>query len=303
MEYQWTAENGEHPPQMPAAGIVKIETMEEFRKTRPDIYRRSFAAGGQSNIHFCKAQRLGDVVAGTFSIPSKKNPAGIKTVFGYCLMEDQLIFLDDGKYAKHVLDEMSRQKLTDVDSPSLLLFDFMEYILRDDLIFLQKMEDGLNRLEEGLFNGETAEFDRRFLAARKSLSALSSYYSQMSDVGETLQQRAAERQSSRETQLFELFSEKAGRLQATVQTLKEYSMQLREMYQTRIDMRQNEIMKFLTIVTTVFMPLTLVAGWYGMNFSNMPELKAPYGYAVICAVCLVIVIVEIWVFKVKKWFD
>ena len=51
-----------------------------------------------------------------------------------------------------------------------------------------------------------------------------------------------------------------------VQTLKEYSMQLREMHQTQIDIRQNEIMKVLTIVTTLFMPLTLIAGWYGMNF-------------------------------------
>ena len=50
------------------------------------------------------------------------------------------------------------------------------------------------------------------------------------------------------------------RLYDMVQTLKEYSMQLREMHQTQIDIRQNEIMKVLTIVTTLFMPLTLIAG-------------------------------------------
>lgn len=84
--------------------------------------------------------------------------------------------------------------------------------------------------------------------------------------------------------------------------MKEYSMQLREMHQTQVDIRQNEIMKFLTIVTTVFMPLSLIAGWYGMNFINMPELGFPYGYAVICILCLLIVAVEIWFFKRKKWF-
>ena len=51
-------------------------------------------------------------------------------------------------------------------------------------------------------------------------------------------------------------------------------MQLREMHQTQVDIRQNEIMKFLTIVTTIFMPLTLIAGWYGMNFTYMPEIGA-----------------------------
>ena len=60
--------------------------------------------------------------------------------------------------------------------------------------------------------------------------------------------------NERDSLLFGLFSDKAGRLYSTVQMMKEYSMQLREMHQTQVDIRQNEIMKFLTIVTTVFMP-------------------------------------------------
>lgn len=79
-------------------------------------------------------------------------------------------------------------------------------------------------------------------------------------------------------------------------------MQLREMHQTQVDIRQNEIMKFLTIVTTIFMPLTLIAGWYGMNFVHMPELSLRYGYVVICGICLLIMLIEIWFFKKKKWF-
>ena len=68
------------------------------------------------------------------------------------------------------------------------------------------------------------------------------------------------------------------------------------------DIRQNEIMKVLTIVTTLFMPLTLIAGWYGMNFAHMPELTAPGGYGIICVVCLLLIAVEIWIFKKKGWF-
>ena len=73
--------------------------------------------------------------------------------------------------------------------------------------------------------------------------------------------------------------------------------------QTQIDIRQNEIMKILTVVTTIFMPLTLIAGWYGMNFKNMPELDAKYGYIVVSAICLAIVAVEVWIFRKKKWFE
>ena len=95
---------------------------------------------------------------------------------------------------------------------------------------------------------------------------------------------------------------KAQRLLTMTEQEKEYSLQLREMHQTQVDMRQNQIMKILTIVTTVFLPLSLIAGWYGMNFRNMPELTAEHGYLVICIVSAVCVLVELWIFKRKKWF-
>ena len=61
------------------------------------------------------------------------------------------------------------------------------------------------------------------------------------------------------------------------------------------------IMTVLTVITTIFLPLTLIAGWYGMNFTHMPELTWPYGYPVIIIVSNIIVIVCLIWFKKKKW--
>ena len=61
-------------------------------------------------------------------------------------------------------------------------------------------------------------------------------------------------------------------------------------------------MKILTIVTTVFLPLTLVTGWYGMNFIHMPELEWEYGYPVVIAVSMLIVSVCLWIMKKKKFW-
>ena len=64
----------------------------------------------------------------------------------------------------------------------------------------------------------------------------------------------------------------------------------------------NSIMKLLTIVTTVFMPLTLITGWYGMNFINMPELQWEYGYPAIIIVSILVIIGCMSVFRRKHYW-
>ena len=66
--------------------------------------------------------------------------------------------------------------------------------------------------------------------------------------------------------------------------------------------RLNEVMKTLTIFSVVFIPLTFLAGIYGMNFENMPELKSPYGYFILLGVMFIVTIISVIIFKRKKWF-
>lgn len=66
--------------------------------------------------------------------------------------------------------------------------------------------------------------------------------------------------------------------------------------------RMNQIMKVLTVVSVIFMPLTFIVGVYGMNFENMPELKTENGYFIVMASMLVLAIVMVAYFKFKKWF-
>jgi magnesium transporter len=81
--------------------------------------------------------------------------------------------------------------------------------------------------------------------------------------------------------------------------LREYSMQVQELYQSQIDLNMNSTMKMLTIVTIIFVPLQLVTGWYGMNFKYMPELNSPYGYVGVIIACICIVLFCLWLFKKK----
>lgn len=94
----------------------------------------------------------------------------------------------------------------------------------------------------------------------------------------------------------------------SLDTYKDLTSGLMDIYINSLNTRMNEVMKVLTIISTIFMPLTFIVGVYGMNFHpesspwNMPELNAKYGYPVVMLVMLLIVLGMIRYFKFKKWF-
>ena len=87
----------------------------------------------------------------------------------------------------------------------------------------------------------------------------------------------------------------------TVETYRDLLSGLLEIYVSSISNRLNEVMKVLTVIATIFMPLTFLAGVYGMNFKFMPELQWKYGYALIWLVMLAVAGVMLAFFKRRKW--
>ena len=97
-----------------------------------------------------------------------------------------------------------------------------------------------------------------------------------------------------------------------VESYKEITTGLMELYHSSVGLRTNEVMRVLTVITSIFIPLTFIVGLYGMNFSpqsltgknlplNMPELYHPYGYIGIIIVMMMIAIIQLVIFKRIKW--
>ena len=83
--------------------------------------------------------------------------------------------------------------------------------------------------------------------------------------------------------------------------LVDYTSQIRADFDANLTDKQNHIMTILTVVTTIFSPLTLITGWYGMNFKYMPELDFQYGYPAVFIISLLVAIASLMFFKHKKW--
>lgn len=81
----------------------------------------------------------------------------------------------------------------------------------------------------------------------------------------------------------------------------EVAKSLDEMFQTTLSNRTSDIIRVLTIISTVFMPLTFIVGIYGMNFDYMPELKWLYGYPLVLGGMAAVVAIMIWLFRKKNW--
>jgi magnesium transporter len=88
----------------------------------------------------------------------------------------------------------------------------------------------------------------------------------------------------------------------SLDTYKDLTSGLLDIHINAMNTRMNEVMKVLTVISTIFMPLTFIVGVYGMNFDNMPELHWRYGYYEVWGIMAVMVVSMLAFFKYKKWF-
>jgi magnesium transporter len=86
-----------------------------------------------------------------------------------------------------------------------------------------------------------------------------------------------------------------------IETFRDMSASLLETYLSSLSNKLNEVIKLLTIISTIFIPLTFLAGLYGMNFRFMPELESPWGYPVVLILMLLVVVIMMAYFRKKEW--
>lgn len=250
------------------------------------------------NIHFCKLESHDEYLFGAFHIPSKREQRSYNFVF--YVIQGRFIFVDDTGLVKKNIENLSALKLKKGYTLERFFYDFLVSIISEDLLYLEAIEREITKLEENIISWKVDNFNQRLLKLKKEISHLHRYYSQLTEVGAGLYENESDFFGKEHVAAFKVFSERAGRLQGETQVLREYAMEVQEVYQSEMSIRQNDVMKVLTVVTTIFLPLTLIVGWYGMNFANMPELSWKYGYPLVILLSIAVVFISVWIFKRKK---
>ena len=253
------------------------------------------------NIHNTKAEVNYDSLTGTFQIPDRNDLKGEDFCFAFALDEKGIVFIDDSGKALQMIDEIRRTKRWREPSLERFLYDFLELIVDRDLPLMERFESELNRIEEGILASREQEDLVRVNEIRSDLRELLVHYEQIIDLTQELEENENGFFREENLRYFHLFMNLMARRYDFASSLRDYTMQVRDLYNAQLEVKQNRIMTLLTVVTTIFMPLTLIAGWYGMNFRYMPELEWRAGYPIVIAVSVAVVVFCLVFFKKKKW--
>ena len=253
------------------------------------------------DAHVCKAESHREFLCGTISTP-RQTKDGAPIAFGYLLTDRCMILCDDSGAAHTMLQHLIHEQPQTAPGPGSILYAFLELLIAKDMHHLQELEDRLEQMEDKALAGKLEGFNAQITALRKELGSWGRYYTQLDDLVCELQENESGLFREDALQMLHMVEKRIGRLRDEVQHLREYGVQVRELFQAEIEIRQNRIMQILTIVTTIFLPLSLVTGWYGMNFSGMPELTWRYGYPAIMIVSILVVCISLWIMKKKKFW-
>lgn len=265
-------------PEQPAVVLLTSEEL-SHQPALPGLERTLHHTPPARDARVCKAEVRSDCLAGT-----------------------RVVLVDDENALQGLLRRIAREKRWTDGSVGRFLYDFFEQLIARDLHQLEKIEDRIEALEDRVLAHELDDFSAPMTALRKETVAWFRYYSQLDDVACELHENENGFFTDSEQLLFRMFEDRVIRLREESQLLRESCAQLQSLFQAEIDTRQNRIMQILTIVTTIFLPLTLLVGWYGMNFVGMPELTWKYGYPVVVLVSIVTVGISLWVCKKKKFW-
>lgn len=224
----------------------------------------------------------------------------------FILTKDLLLSLQEGESPlfNPVKERLSKSK-GKIRSRGLdyLMYALIDVVVDNYYTVTEKISDDLDNLEEEISRSAEPELmDRNHLIkknimiARKSLIPLREALSQ-------LEHSESELLDDTIVSFIRDIHDHVVQVNETIEAFREASSELKDAYLSAISFRMNMVMKVLTIIATIFIPLSFIVGIYGMNFDYMPELHWKYGYFVIWGVIVFSVTGMIIYFRRKKWLD
>jgi magnesium transporter len=188
-------------------------------------------------------------------------------------------------------------------STSAILYQMLDYIIDEDMAFTLRARDAIDRLDELLDEGPHEELAEETLPLKRQLARLAATFEdQLYCVGSL---QTIESESFTIDGLHDHFRDAVSHLEHATRSVGRQLTHLntvQQEYQLKLHNRTDDRLRLLTVISTIFLPLTLITGIYGMNFHNMPELGWRHSYFGVLFAMVTVAAAMLWGFYRTGWF-
>lgn len=258
-----------------------------------------------------------------FHSNSKKSNWLVKNDLYVCLSENGLILITYASTKEESVISKCEAEFKNIVNPDLgkVLCRIFELIIERNKKILFDIEKSLSALEDAIISADTEVSVEKFtnseltpkkkhnpyknymdkiIRHRKQLFLMRKYIEPLDEIIDFLLESDFSAITTESRFNFQKAAVKLDKLNNLLFQTREYATQVREAWQTQVDIGLNSIMKIFTVITAISLPISLVTGWYGMNFKYMPELNWTYGYAFAFLFSAIVVIFSLKYFKKNK---
>ncbi|MCL1938543.1 MAG: magnesium/cobalt transporter CorA [Candidatus Azobacteroides sp.] len=192
-------------------------------------------------------------------------------------------------------------KQADKFTPDYLLFAICDLVIDNYFSLLENLGETIETIEDELISSPSSSCQQLIYKSKRQLFYAKKIVWPTREVIGMLQSSLHPLITDHSRNYFRNIHDHVVQIIETIESLLDLSSNMMDLYLSTVSNRLNEIMKVLTIFSALFIPMTFLAGVYGMNFKGMPELDWKYGYIGFWGVVIVVVIVMLLFFKHKKW--
>ncbi|GAB2553745.1 magnesium/cobalt transporter CorA [Spirosoma areae] len=191
---------------------------------------------------------------------------------------------------------------TRTNGADYLLYALMDVIVDNYLLITERIGDKLDELEDHIVQQQANQQTLATLyALKRELAYIRRVVNPLRDVLGVLLRGESDLVQNGTMPFLRDLSDHVSQVIETLDSYREIIAGLTDVYYAIVSNRMNSVMKTLTIISSIFIPLTFIAGIYGMNFDNMPELRTQNGYFVVCGLMLLIAVGEVIYFRRRGW--
>jgi len=216
------------------------------------------------------------------------------------IREDSVVMFQErpGDYFDDIRDRIQKSKgRVRSKNGYYLAYLIMDHVIDNYIVVSDKLADRIQQLESMVMRKPNEHILKSILGIRKELIDFKRSVDPLKEAVNAISREMNHDMSKYYRDLYDHIIHESENLSM----YREMLANLLELYHSHQNMKMNQVMKVLTIITTIFVPLTFVVGVYGMNFEHMPELHYPWAYPVVMGSMFMLVVIMLFIFRKKKW--